>query len=153
MPRIKIITAILLVLASGLVSADVSSLCEKTENIVWSCEFKKKVYSICSSKVLTESNGYLQYRAGTAKNIEFKYPELLQYPKDKFQYGLLAHGAMLIFKNGSYSYQISEPLIGQPEISVEKDGNGSSYFQCKNSTQSLTKNETMEIFRVIGAYK
>lgn len=134
-------------------SAQAKSLCEKYENVVWSCQDKRKIYSICSSRDLTETNGYLQYRAGTLKRMEFKYPPVLQHPKGYFEYGLLAHGAILNFKNGLYSYEISENLIGQPWISVSKDDKNLSSFQCSDSTQSLTNNSTIEIFRTVGAYQ
>jgi hypothetical protein len=155
MPRVKVKIefVLLLSLVSSVVSAEVNSLCDKHENVVWSCQVKNKIYSICSSKDLTETKGYLQYRAGIKESTEFKYPELLQNPKGRFQYGLLPHGAVLIFKNGIYTYSISEDLIGQPVISVEKREKYISTIQCDNSTQSLTNNETMDIFKTIGAYQ
>lgn len=140
-------------LVSGIVSADVKSLCKKSETVVWSCQFKSKVYSICSSKDLTETKGYLQYRAGNPKEIEFKYPAMLQHPKGLFEYGLLPHGAQLSFKNGHYNYVISEDLIGQPNISTSKNDNYLSTIECAQSTQSLTNNSTIEVFRIVGAYK
>ena len=155
MPIKKVSSEILLflILVSGTASAQVKSLCEKYENVVWSCQAKKKIYSICSSKDLTETNGYLQYRAGTLERIELKYPPVLQHPKGQFEYGLLAHGAILIFKNGLYSYEISEDLIGQPWIRVSKDERDISSFRCSDSTQSLTNNSTIELFRTVGAYQ
>ena len=143
----------LLILVSGTATAQVKSLCEKYENVVWSCQAKKKFYSICASKDLTETKGYLQYRAGTLDRIELKYPPVLQHPKGQFEYELLAHGAILIFKNGLYIYEISEDLIGQPRIRVSKDEKDIASFRCGDSTQSLTNNSTIEIFRTVGAYQ
>ena len=144
---------ILLIMASGIASAQVKSLCEKSENTIWSCQAGKKFYSICSSKDLTGTTGYLQYRAGTLEKTEFKFPAELQQPKGRFEYGLLAHGAYLNFKNDHYSYEISEPLAGQAAIEISKDDKHLSTLQCSASTQSLSDNATMDIFKTVGAYQ
>lgn len=144
---------VLLTMVSSIASAQVKSLCEKGENTVWSCQSGKKIYSICASRDLTGTIGYLQYRAGTLEKTEFKFPAELQHPKGRFEYGLLAHGAYLSFKNGHYSYEISEPLIGQPAIDISKADRHLSTLQCSTSTQSLTDNATMDIFKTVGAYQ
>jgi len=55
----------------------VGSLCYKDETIVFSAALKgnDKLVSICSSKKLDESQGYLQYRFGRPEKVELCFPE------------------------------------------------------------------------------
>jgi hypothetical protein len=142
-----------IVLVGRATAAEPPSLCQQQENIVWSCLYGKKIYSVCASKDVNDTRGYVQYRAGTPKNIEFKYPAALQPPENLFAFGLLPHGASLEFANGRYTYLLSEDLVGQPWITVSKAGKSLSSFQCQDSTRSLTDNSTIRLFKAIGAYQ
>ena len=50
-----------------------SPLCTKAEITLWSCETGKRVFSLCSSPVVTRTTGYLQYRASNAGKPTFAY--------------------------------------------------------------------------------
>lgn len=125
-------------------SATVKTLCEANENNVWSCQAGKKIYSLCASKNLARATGYLQYRAGTSKSIELKYPAALTHPKGFFEFDLLAHGASITFSNGGYSYSIYEDLKDGTVIKVEKSQKLLATIRCDDSTYSLTENPTID---------
>ena len=148
--KIRLVIILAVTLTSALANAEVKSLCDKSESTIWSCQTSKKIYSLCASQDLATSVGYLQYRAGTSKNIEFRFPITLQHPKGYFEFGLLPRGASLTFSNSEYTYYIAEPLIGQPVIEISKAGKAVSSLQCSESTQSLTENTTINLFKTTG---
>ena len=84
-----------LLLFSTSTIAQVQSLCEKNERVVWSCRAGIKYYSLCASGDLSSSSGYMQYRAGRRGAIEFRFPADQQHPRNYFKYRLLPHGAAL----------------------------------------------------------
>jgi hypothetical protein len=131
-------------------SASVTTLCETSENIVWSCQAGKKIYSLCASKDLSSTTGYLQYRAGTSKSIELRYPAALKHPRGLIEFSLLAHGASVTFSNKGYSYFISEDLKDGTEISVEKSQKTIATISCDDSTDSLTENSTIDLLKAAG---
>jgi heat shock protein HslJ len=65
-----------------------NSLCEKGEQIVFSCRVKRpaKIVSLCASPDLEREQGYLQYRFGLPARIELEFPESLQATQSQFQY-------------------------------------------------------------------
>ncbi len=136
---------------SGQSYAEVNSLCSKEENTVWSCQAGRKTYSLCASTNVTATEGYVQYRAGTKGKVSFNFPAPHQHPKGNFEFGPIPHGALLTFKNNGYEYEINEPLIGQPFIIVS--GKSHLILQCRESTQSLTNNATLDLFRSAGVYE
>lgn len=151
MTRNALLTAIALIaLAAPDAHARVPSLCTMTENTVWSGTAHAKIYSVCASKNLTPTTGYLQYRAGKPGKVEFKYPAALIAPRGHFVFLELAHGAQLTFKHGAYDYTISEPLAGQSEIDVSKGTRALATIVMQQSTQSLTENITINLFQAAG---
>ena len=152
--QVRLAVIVLLAMVNNFANAQVKSLCEKGENSVWSCQHGKKIYSICSSSVLTETIGYLQYRAGTLERSEFRYPVALRHPKGLFEYDMLGNGTIrLTFKNGRYGYEIVEPAIGSSLIYISKDDKHLSTLQCEESTESLSENSTMKLFKTVGIYQ
>lgn len=131
-------------------SATVKTLCEANENNVWSCQAGKKIYSLCASKNLARATGYLQYRAGTSKSIDLRYPAGLTHPKNFFEFSLLAHGASVSFSNGGYSYSISEDLKDGTVINVEKSQKLLATIKCSEATNSLTENSTIDLLTAAG---
>ena len=130
--------------------ADVKNLCNVNERTLWSCQTSKKTYSLCASNNLTGSEGYLQYRAGAKKNIEFKFPENQMHPKGNFEFNLLPHGVSLSFKNGNYTYSIYEDVKGEAAINVEKESKTIAVVKCRESTDTLTENSSIDIFKAAG---
>ncbi len=135
-----------LLLFSTSTIAQVQSLCEKNERVVWSCRAGIKYYSLCASGDLSSSSGYMQYRAGRRGAIEFRFPADQQHLRNYFKYRLLPYGAALTFRNGGYSYGIYEDLKGEPSIEVLAPNGRSRSIDCAESTHSLTLTSTIEYF-------
>lgn len=151
MARHTLLTAIALIaLAATDANAQVPSLCTQAENTVWSGTAHAKIYSVCASKNLTSTTGYLQYRAGKPGKVEFKYPATLVAPRGHFVFLELAHGAQLTFKHGAYDYTITDPLAGQSEIDVSKGTRALANIVMQQSTLSLTENTTINLFQAAG---
>lgn len=130
-----------------------SSLCTQGEVTEWSCTAKGKIYSLCSSKNLSPTTGYMQYRAGTSSKTEFTFPEHSEQPKGYFRLGLLPRGARLTFSNAGYEYAIYEPLIGPTLIDVVKSQSPVALVTCSSATDTLTLTTTQERFRLLGIYQ
>jgi len=142
-----------LLLPSVSVSADSGSLCQADEITVWSCKSKVKLYSLCASQGLAEAMGYMQYRAGLTGQVTFKYPHELVHPREHFKFRLLPHGVEFYFANGKYEYFVSEDIKGGSGIGVIQSGRLISQHNCTDSTDTLTKNETIELFKRAGVTK
>ncbi|MDP3877330.1 MAG: hypothetical protein Q8Q50_10145 [Methylobacter sp.] len=63
------------------------SLCKQNEVDLFFCQSAKKTVSLCASKNLSKTDGYLQYRFGSKRKIELNYPEQLEHPSNFFTYG------------------------------------------------------------------
>lgn len=142
-----IVAILLLIVASGNAAAQVDHLCFEDELTVWSCERTERIYSICASPRYSDDARYVQYRAGTSSNINFRFPAELRHPAGYFEYATLARSALVLFSNEGYEYYITEPLRGRTSIEVVKDGEQLSHFTCTNATGTLTLNETRDLFR------
>jgi len=87
------------------------TLCAPTENVVWSCRAKKKTISVCASRKISASEGYIQYRIGKPGALEMRYPETLAHPRGRFRYTLYLQGNQsLEFTRGGFNYSIVEDL-------------------------------------------
>lgn len=137
-------------LSTGTATADVRSLCLDNENTLWSCRAGAKHYSLCASKDLDASTGYLQYRAGRLPKWEFQFPGSQKHPKGYFKFGLMAHGASLRFDNGGYAYDIVEDIKGETSILVRTPTGRRVSIVCADSTQTLTENTTIDLLNSIG---
>jgi hypothetical protein len=90
------------------------SLCYKDETIVFSAAVKgnDKLVSICSSRKLDESEGYLQYRFGRPEKIELCFPESRKDTQSQFQYSRYTRPLVtyltLKFEINRYRYSIHE---------------------------------------------
>jgi hypothetical protein len=127
-----------------------SSLCTQDEVTEWSCTAKGKIYSVCSSEGLSPTTGYMQYRAGTTSKTEFAFPEPPRHPKGFFHLNLLPRGASLGFSNGGYEYAIDEPLAGATFVAISKGQGPVAFVTCKSATRTLTLNQTMDRFKLLG---
>lgn len=128
-------------------------LCAKDEVTVWSCTTEAKVYSLCASRDLSPTAGYLQYRAGRNSRREFAFPDPPAHPKGRFLLRLAPRGAALSFSNGDYEYWIYEPLAGSTTIEVSKSGAAIGTVTCGWSSDTLTLTETQNRFRALGIYQ
>jgi hypothetical protein len=114
-PALYLMAAIFLnlMLSSYTTASDLgTSLCTVNEAIVFSCTVTNhKIASLCASKDLTSTSGYLQYRFGrNTSSIDLKYPKQTASPKGKFKYSFegFAKGqtAILAFDSSEYTYSV-----------------------------------------------
>lgn len=63
-----------------------SPLCKKDEITLWTCETPKKLFSLCSSQIITKNTGYIQYRASKAGRVIFVFPDSKTPPLGIFKY-------------------------------------------------------------------
>jgi hypothetical protein len=132
------IATLSLIATVGPVQAE-ENLCKPNERIVYNCKIKNshKVASLCASKKLTEDEGYLQYRFGTAKKIELTYPEKKQSSLQQFTishyFRSMVDRTWISFENGGYEYTYSSdfdggqnPPLDEVGISVHRKGNKKS---------------------------
>ena len=92
----------------------VVSLCGKDESIVFSCTIKGsgKLLSICSSRQLDASKGYVQYRFGRPGGVELEFPKARENTQAAFRYvrytrPLVTYLA-LRFETGGYLYSVHQ---------------------------------------------
>jgi hypothetical protein len=112
----KIAVATLSFLVAHVASA--AGLCSAGEATVFSCELKEnhKFVSLCSSRDLTDKNGFIQYRYGTKEKIELIFPKDLVNSRAQFGYDEYSRPDLSTFvvgfNNGGYRYEISETTEG-----------------------------------------
>ncbi|WP_148415531.1 hypothetical protein [Noviherbaspirillum massiliense] len=88
------------------------TLCASNEEIVLSCRIEKsdKILSICSSKPLAATTGYMQYRYGRLGAIEMTYPASKIGTQRAFRLKANSHAEVfdtwLTFKAGKFVYSV-----------------------------------------------
>jgi hypothetical protein len=134
--------AVTLIHASAAYSSDdVRSLCTATETVIFSCEHKNKVASVCASLSSNKSLDYVQYRFGS-KTAEISIPATSPFNMDLVNAYTTtgAHGGSetINFRNREYVYKITNiwNMRGPSEtdVTVFKNGSKISYLQCKSVT-------------------
>jgi hypothetical protein len=95
---------------------NVPSHCAVNERVVFTCEVKRKVVSVCASTVLNESEGYMQYRFGRNGKVEKQIPKKAEYKPTSVAYKSTTSNSgfasYLRFSQDGYRYYIfigSEP--------------------------------------------
>ena len=61
-----------------------ATLCKTNEIDYFSCKTQAKVVSLCASKNLSSTDGYMQFRYGRRGNIELRFPPEDRHPKGLF---------------------------------------------------------------------
>jgi hypothetical protein len=86
------------------------SHCDSKEVWVFNCEIKKKFLSLCASKDISESSGYLQYSYGSINNPELVYPEEKILAKGRFKSSMTSYSGggeyRVEFSRSGYKYII-----------------------------------------------
>jgi hypothetical protein len=98
--------------------AKAQSHCIADEVPVFTCKIGKKIASICASKVLDESQGYLQYRFGERNNVELEIPPKAHYKPAMVGYmsALCAscYANYVRFKIGDFRYYVFNASVRGP---------------------------------------
>jgi hypothetical protein len=101
------------------------TLCHSDEKIIFNCRVaaSPKIISICGSPNLDAAEGYLQYRFGTPKRIDFVFPATTSNTQQQFSWEwhhpYQSFSIDLWFQNNGYVYdvfseELSEALNGVP---------------------------------------
>ncbi len=107
---------ILGLVALSATAAEPRFLCKPDEQIVFACQLNnKKSVSLCASKNLSATAGYVQYRYGSAAAIELEYPKEQHLPKGTFYISRTAYsggGASRVrFKIADIDYYLFDSTI------------------------------------------
>ncbi|MET7143153.1 hypothetical protein M3S04_16070 [Xanthomonas sp. PPL139] len=131
-----------------------SPLCDKEELTLWTCQTRKRVFSLCSSKVVNRSSGYLQYRASEGGKLALRYPPDKKPPAGLFTYRSFLNGnASIEFANGGYRYSLFDPLRSASSISVSGPGASDKTTQIAcGPNQTLQLNYTMRLMHDAGVW-
>lgn len=74
----------LMVLAIARPAHGAPTLCKKTEINYFSCKAGAQIISLCASRDLSSTSGYMQFRYGRKGNIEQIFPKEKKHPKGLF---------------------------------------------------------------------
>lgn len=112
------------------------SLCAKEERVLWSCEIKGqgKQASICGSKELDQSRGYVQYRFERLEKIEMEFPRERINTQSRFVY-----------------FRYTRPRVTHLALKFENEGATYIIYQDDNSEEGTFVNEATINVRPAGA--
>jgi hypothetical protein len=113
-----------------------SSLCAKTEHIIFSCRVQRsgsraarsfgKIVSLCASPDLDKEHGYLQYRFGLPGKVELEYPTSREGTQQLFQYSHYMRYQVdlteINFAVDGYQYQIFDTYTGEEKPAISEEG-------------------------------
>jgi hypothetical protein len=131
-----------------------SPLCAKEEITLWTCQTRKRVFSLCSSKVVDRTRGHMQYRASEAGKLVLQYPTEKRPPAGLFTYRSFLNGnASVEFSNGGYKYSLVDPLRSGSSILVSrpKSSDKTTEIAC-GPNQTLQLNYTMRLMYDSGVW-
>lgn len=94
-----------------LTAVSAKSLCESVEHTLFTCSIGKKAVSVCASKDLSHTSGYMQYRFGRSKQaLELVYPAQQVHPAALFSYDETGYAKSslenLFFVRAQFTYTI-----------------------------------------------
>lgn len=103
-----------------------------------SCTHNKKLYSVCASTSLNETNGYLYYAVTKNGHLEMAFPAKKQHPKGIFTYSMQRRGGELSFTNDGFTYRFYSDVGGNgaiegDSIHIDKGGKKISSFNCERT--------------------
>ena len=144
-----------------------NTLCNKNENIFFSCKTGKKIISICTSNPIGSTSGYLQYRFGTNNKIQLQHPSSKLHPHNfftlyssSFSRGYITH---LNFSIGKYSYAVYDTLTGNfspsnghtktSGVKVIYEGKVISDLQCLDTKHTKIYDDLNHLFQKGGGYE
>jgi hypothetical protein len=121
------------------------SHCQRDEATLFSCRAANgKIISVCGSRQLSATEGYLQYRYGAKGAPELIYPPTKDARREILESGTLMYsgggGAYLRFKRDDYGYVVytasGRGWGSRAGVAVEKDGRLAADVRCKGSAVS-----------------
>jgi hypothetical protein len=94
------------------------SLCTADEQVIFSCSLQRsgKLASLCGSKDLDKTTGYIQYRFGLPEKTELEFPSERSDTQQKFRYAHYFRARVdeteISFDNKGYRYTIFDSYQG-----------------------------------------
>ncbi len=126
--------------ASLVHAAPRETLCEKDEQVAFSCHVGARIASLCASPDLSPSKGYVQYRYGRKSAVELTYPASKEHPSNYFRWGVLGFSGggtdYFRFSNLGYDYVVYSGMgrgWQKEGVAVEKDGKRLASLVCRDS--------------------
>ena len=104
------------------------TLCQKDERVLFSCPVRggMKFVSLCSSRELSEKEGYLQYRFGRAGNVELEFPAQRVHTQTMFRYSYYfryqVERTTVSFNKHGYIYTIFDDYEGDSKPKMHQRG-------------------------------
>jgi hypothetical protein len=95
-----------------------ASLCTADEQVIFSCSLQRsgKIASLCGSKNLDKTTGYIQYRFGLPEKTELEFPSGRSDTRQKFRYAHYFRARVdeteISFDNKGYRYTIFDSYQG-----------------------------------------
>ena len=109
-------------------------------------------HALCSTPLLDETTGHIQYRVAEGGHVRFVYPTGKVPPAGHFAYRTSANGdAFLDFSDGGSGYSLADPLRGPSEVSTSAATRRTT-VECENANQSLQINYTMRLMYDAGLW-
>lgn len=140
-----ILLIFLIIGAVAKVSAETPSHCGNEEEIIFSCQIREssKILSLCASKDLSDTSGYLQYRFGRLNKVEFAFPHELKQSQKKFLYRhyfrYQVDRTEISFENHGHEYTIYSYYEGDgPGTPIQEEGVqvDNSDFRCSDTVNA-----------------
>lgn len=140
--RLALVATLLTVLPSG--AATGASHCSAEEETLFTCSTGRKLISVCASRDLSASSGFLQYRFGPPAAPELVYPPTNADWRAVTRSSVLTYagggGAYLAFSRGPYRYVVYT-AIGRgwgtkAGVVVEKGGKRVADLRCTSKETS-----------------
>ena len=142
------------------------SLCTSSEQVFFTCTVWKKLLSVCGSKELNKTVGYLQYRFGrNTSNLELEFPPEKTHPSQWFRFASPFQGAKsslneLQFQHSNYQYTVSAFTSASSDSAfgvevLAPDGN-STYLRCAPipvANEQMHLLQRLNLPRAIGSAK
>lgn len=150
----RLICLLVSLISPTLLAYEPASLCRADEQVIFACEIKHKLLSVCASADVSSTSGYVQYRFGQSGKIELTYPATKVAPQGKFllsSAGFSGGGANIIrFNNSGYEYLVFDSMRrtnftpGEPHdaefhagIVTRRHGKITSTRLCDNNNASI----------------
>jgi len=117
------------------------NLCSEGEVVVFNCSAGKKLISVCASRDISRTSGYLQYRFGTLAKTELSVPANTTpapgtvVPGDLMFSG--GGGTYLRFKTADISYTVYTAVSGswgdKDGVAIDRAGKRISHLSCTDA--------------------
>ena len=132
-------------------AANATGLCAAEEQTLWNCVAKKsqKMASLCGSKDLSATKGYVQYRYGKVGHVELAFPATHENSQQQFRYARYTRPMTTYlavrFKNNGIGYVLDYTNIEDPQELADMDQKARARAQSTVVRVTMPKGKETEI--------